>query len=68
VKEVNMMTKLNEKKWLSDILGKDSATVSKWVANTTQPSLEALIVIANAFEVPVQELVRQGILHQDKIK
>lgn len=68
MKEVNMMTKLNEKKWLSDILGKDSATVSKWVANTTQPSLEALIVIANAFEVPVQELVRQGILHQDKIK
>ena len=68
MKEVNMMTKLNEKKWLSDILGKDSATMSKWVANTTQPSLEALIVIANAFEVPVQELVRQGILHQDKIK
>jgi len=62
------MTKLNEKKWLSDILCKDSATVSKLVANTTQPSLKALIVIANAFEVPVQELVRQGILHQDKIK
>lgn len=68
MKEVNMMTKLNEKKWLSDILGKDSATVSKWVANTTQPSFEALIAIANAFEVHVQELVRQGILHQDKIK
>ena len=68
MKEVNMMTKLNEKKWLSDKLGKDPATVSKWGANTTQPSLEALIVIANAFEVPVQELVRQGILHQDKIK
>lgn len=50
-----MMTKLNEKKWLSDILGKDFATVFKWVANTIQPSFEALIAIANAFEVPVQE-------------
>ena len=28
-------------------------------SNTTQPSLEALIAIANALEVPVQELVRQ---------
>ena len=32
-------------KWLSDKLGKDPATVSKWVTNTTQPSLEALIAI-----------------------
>ena len=37
-------------KWLSDKLGKDPATVSKWVSNTTQPSLEALIAIANALE------------------
>ena len=36
-------------KWLSDKLGKDPATVSKWVTNTTQPSLEVLIAI----EVPV---------------
>ena len=46
-------------KWLADKLGKDQATISKWVTNTTQPSLEALIAIANALEVPVQELVRQ---------
>ena len=45
-------------KWLSDKLGKDPATVSKWVTNTTQPSLEALIAIANALEVPVQELAK----------
>ena len=44
-------------KWLADKLGKDQATISKWVTNTTQPSLEALIAIANALEVPVQELV-----------
>ena len=40
-------------KWLSDKLGKDPATVSKWVTNTTQPSL-------------VQELVRQEEFNQEK--
>ena len=53
-------------KWLSDKLGKDPAIVSKWVTNTTQPSLEALIAIANALEVPVQELVRQNEFNQEK--
>ena len=47
-------------------LGKDQATISKWVTNTTQPSLEALIAIANALEVPVQELVRQEEFNQEK--
>ena len=46
-------------KWLAEKISKDPATVSKWVTNTTQPSLEALIDIANASEVSVQELVRQ---------
>ena len=58
-------------KWLADKLGKDQlgkdqATISKWVTNTTQPSLEALIAIANALEVPVQELVRQEKINQEK--
>ena len=46
-------------KWLAEKIGKDPATVSKWVTNTTQPSLEALIANANALEVTVQDLVRQ---------
>ena len=53
-------------KWLADKLGKDQATISKWVTNTTQPSLEALIAIANALEVLVQELVRQEEFNQEK--
>ena len=75
--EKSIMAKLNRirvvlaerdlnNKWLSDKLGKDPATVSKWVTNTTQPSLEALIAIANALEVPVQELVRQEEFNQEK--
>ena len=53
-------------KWLADKLGKDQATISKWVTNTTQPSLEALIAIANALEVPVQKLVRQEEFNKEK--
>ena len=75
--EKSIMAKLNRirvvlaerdlnNKWLSDKLGKDPATVSKWVTNTTQPSLETLIAIANVLEVPVQELVRQEEFNQEK--
>jgi transcriptional regulator with XRE-family HTH domain len=46
-------------KWLADKLGKDQATISKWVTNTTQPSLQVLLDIAAALGVPVQELIRQ---------
>lgn len=46
-------------KWLAEKIGKDPATVSKWVTNTTQPNLEALIAIANVLDITVQDLVRQ---------
>lgn len=46
-------------KWLSEKLGKDPATISKWVTNKTQPSLETLISIANVLKVSVQNLIRQ---------
>lgn len=38
-----------QNKWLSEKLGVGQATVSKWVTNTTQPSLEQLLRIAEAF-------------------
>ena len=46
-------------KWLAEKIGKDPATVSKWITNKTQPSLDVLIAIANALEVSVQYIVRQ---------
>ena len=45
-------------KWLAEQLGKDQATISKWVTNTTQPNLEMLLQIAKVLEVNVNELVR----------
>lgn len=53
-------------KWLADKIGKDPATVSKWITNTNQPSLQMLLEIAAALEVPVQELVRQEEYNQEK--
>ena len=45
-------------KWLAEQLGKDQATISKWVTNTTQPNMEMLLQIAKVLEVNVNELVR----------
>ena len=52
-------------KWLADKLRKDQATVSKWTINTSQPSLQVLLDIAAALDVPVQELVRQEEYNQE---
>ena len=46
-------------RWLSETLGKDPATVSKWCTNTTQPSLETLFKISELLQVPVLELIKK---------
>ena len=43
---------------LATMLGKDPATISKWVTNTTQPSLENLIEIARCLKCEINDLVR----------
>ena len=45
-------------KQLAELLGKDSAVVSKWVTNTNQPNVETLIQIAKVLEVSVDDLFR----------
>ena len=45
-------------KQLAELLGKDSAVVSKWVTNTNQPNLETIIQIAKTLKVGVDELIR----------
>ena len=44
--------------WLADKLGKDQATVSKWITNTTQPNLETMMQIAKVLETQVDDLLR----------
>ena len=47
-----------QNKWLAGQIGRDQATVSKWVTNTAQSNLETLIKIAQVLRVEIGELVR----------
>lgn len=47
-------------KWLSEQLGVAPTTVSKWCTNTSQPTLETLLKIAEVLEVDMADLVRQN--------
>lgn len=44
-------------KWLSEQLGKDTSTVSKWCSNKMQLSLEILMKIAEILDVDIRELI-----------
>lgn len=55
--KVVLAEKKRTNKWLAKQLGKDQATVSKWCTNTSQPTLEMLIKIADALEVDIKELL-----------
>lgn len=55
--KVVLAEKKRTNKWLSEQVGKDPATVSKWCTNTLQPNLETLVVIAKALDVDVKDLL-----------
>ena len=56
--KVVLADKKRTNKWLAEQLGKDPATVSKWCTNTSQPSLEMLLKIADLLEISYTELIR----------
>lgn len=45
-------------KWLSEQLGVGQATISKWVTNSSQPSLEMLIKISKLLKTDIKDLIR----------
>jgi transcriptional regulator with XRE-family HTH domain len=45
-------------KWLAEQVGKDPATVSKWVTNASQPSLEMIFKIAEVLKCNYTDLIR----------
>ena len=43
-------------KWLSEALGVNPSTVSKWCTNSSQPDIETLARISRLLDVSVEEL------------
>ncbi|MFR9545705.1 MAG: helix-turn-helix transcriptional regulator [Rikenellaceae bacterium] len=44
-------------KWLSEQLGKDPSTVSKWCTNVSQPDLQTLRKIAILLDIDIKDLI-----------
>jgi DNA-binding XRE family transcriptional regulator len=56
--KVMLAEKKKTNKWLASAVGVNAATVSKWCTNSSQPSLETLMKIAELLEVNYTELIR----------
>lgn len=52
-------------KWLAEQLGKDQATISKWVTNASLPDLKNLLRIAKALNVDVARLLNTEVVNDD---
>jgi DNA-binding Xre family transcriptional regulator len=57
--KVMLAERMMSNKELAEKLGKDPATVSKWVTNTSQPTLENLIEIAKCLDCDINDLIRK---------
>ena len=44
-------------RWLAEKTGKSDITISRWVQNKTQPSLEQLVEIAKVLEISPKALI-----------
>lgn len=47
-------------KWLAEQLGKSEVTVSRWVTNEIQPSLETLMEISVLLNTDIKELINNS--------
>ena len=52
-----LVEKKRTSKWLSEQMGVNPSTVSKWCTNVSQPSIETLVEIARVLEVDVKDLL-----------
>ena len=52
-----LVEKKRTSKWLSEQMGVNPSTVSKWCTNTSQPDISSFLKIADLLDVDIQELI-----------
>ena len=52
-----LVEKKRTSKWLSEQMGVNPSTVSKWCTNTSQPDITSLLRIADLLDVDIKELI-----------
>ena len=57
--KVVLAEKKRTNKWLAEQLGKNTATVSKWCTNTSQPDLYTLERVAEILDCDKRELITE---------
>ena len=55
--KIVLVEKNKTARWLSQQVGKNACSVSRWCTNASQPDLETLFRIAELFNVNVRELI-----------
>lgn len=62
-----LIEKKRTNKWLSEQLGMNPSTISKWCTNTSQPDIETLIKISKLLSVELQELLNKKYIDSVKV-
>ena len=63
--KIVLVEKEKTSKWLAEQLGKDCSTVSKWWTNSSQPSIETLLQIAQLLHVDIKLLLNSSLDEQN---
>ena len=58
--KVILAEKSKTNKWLAEKLGRSEVSVSRWVTNEIQPSIETFLAIAKLLDVDVKELINSS--------
>lgn len=64
--KIVLAEKKHTNKWLSEQLGVNPTTVSKWCTNSSQPDLVTLTKIARLLDVDVKDLLHS--IREEKVR